>query len=33
MDVKQTLASWSAMETILSAVSIVFILGLGTFIH
>lgn len=33
MDVKQTLASWSVMETILSVVSIVVILALGTTIH
>jgi GntP family gluconate:H+ symporter len=33
MDVKQTLKSWSAMETILSCVSIVVILALGTFVH
>ena len=33
MDVKQTLASWSVMETILSSVSIVVILVLGTFVH
>ena len=33
MDVKQTLASWSVMETILSSVSIVVILALGTFVH
>jgi GntP family gluconate:H+ symporter len=33
MDVKQTFKSWSAMETILSSVSIVFILLLGTFVH
>jgi GntP family gluconate:H+ symporter len=33
MDVKQTFKSWSAMETILSSVSIVVILILGTFVH
>jgi len=33
MDVKQTLASWSVMETILSSVSIVVILALGTVVH
>ena len=33
MDVKQTLASWSVMETILSSVSIVVILALGTAVH
>jgi len=33
MDVKQTLASWSVMETILSTVSIVVILALGTVVH
>jgi gluconate:H+ symporter, GntP family len=33
MDVKQTFKSWSAMETILSTVSIVAILILGTFVH
>ncbi|GAA2031530.1 gluconate:H+ symporter [Catenulispora yoronensis] len=33
MDVKQTFKSWSAMETILSSVSIVCILILGTFVH
>jgi GntP family gluconate:H+ symporter len=33
MDVKQTLKSWSVMETILSCVSIVLILALGTFVH
>jgi GntP family gluconate:H+ symporter len=33
MDVKQTFKSWSAMETILSTVSIVVILILGTFVH
>ncbi len=33
MDVKQTFKSWSAMETILSSVSIVFILALSTVIH
>ena len=33
MDVKQTLKSWSVMETVLSCVSIVLILALGTFIH
>ena len=33
MDVKQTFASWSVMETILSSVSIVVILALGTFVH
>ncbi|WP_019928734.1 GntP family permease [Nocardia sp. BMG111209] len=33
MDVKETFASWSAMETILSCVSIVVILILGTFVH
>ena len=33
MDVKQTFKSWSAMETILSSVSIVAILILGTFVH
>jgi GntP family gluconate:H+ symporter len=33
MDVKQTLKSWSTMETILSCVSIVVILALGTVVH
>jgi GntP family gluconate:H+ symporter len=33
MDVKQTFKSWSAMETLLSSVSIVVILILGTFVH
>lgn len=33
MDVKQTLASWSVMETILSSVSIVVILALGVVVH
>ena len=33
MDVKQTFKSWSAMETILSSVSIAVILILGTFVH
>ncbi|MFL6111222.1 MAG: GntP family permease [Catenulispora sp.] len=33
MDVKQTFKSWSAMETILSSVSIAAILILGTFVH
>ncbi|MGH6656704.1 MAG: gluconate:H+ symporter [Actinocrinis sp.] len=33
MDVKQTFKSWSAMETILSVVSIVIILALSTVIH
>ncbi|WP_344660370.1 gluconate:H+ symporter [Catenulispora subtropica] len=33
MDVKQTFKSWSAMETILSSVSIVVILILGTVVH
>ena len=33
MDVKQTLASWSVMETILSSVSIAVILALGIVVH
>lgn len=33
MDVKQTLASWSVMETILSVVSIAVILALGIAVH
>ena len=33
MDVKQTLASWSVMETLLSSVSIIVILALGAVVH